>query len=86
MGLQREEGVNVFREWNRTFTETKRKGNGEISWSEVCGICSGVQENERVRRGVTALQNDVWHNDVFYFVCDNSRISSGFQGLRCMLL
>ena len=34
------------------LTETKFKGNGEISWCGVNDIIAGVQEMERAREGV----------------------------------
>ena len=46
------------------LTETKFKGEGEVSWCGVNGIISGVQEMERAREGVAVLLNDVWHSVV----------------------
>ena len=55
---EEDEVVDVFREGKIEFlslTETKLKGNGEISWCEVNGIIAGVQEVERAREGVAIL-------------------------------
>ena len=52
------------------LTETKLKGEGEVSWCEVNGIISGVQEME----GVAVLLNDVWHSAVVIFGYVISRI------------
>ena len=41
------------------LAETKLEGEGEVSWVEVNGIISGVQEMERAREGVAILLNDV---------------------------
>ena len=59
---KREEVVDVFRTGKfelLALTETKLKGNGEISWCGVNGITSGVQEMERARKGVDVLLNGV---------------------------
>ena len=54
--------MDVFREGKfglLTLTETKLKGNGELSWCEANGIIAGVQEMERAREGVAILLNDL---------------------------
>ena len=56
------------------LTETKLKGNGEVSWCEVNGIIADVQEMERAREGVAILLNDVWHSAVVDFGFVDSRI------------
>ena len=56
------------------LTETKLKGNGEVSWCGVNGITAGVQEMERAREGVAVVLNDVWHSEVIDFRCVSSRI------------
>ena len=51
---KREEVVDVFREKKVEFlalTDTKLKGNGEVSWCGVNSIIFGVQEMERARNG-----------------------------------
>ena len=35
------------------LTETKLKGEGEVSWCGVNGIIAGVQERERARGGAS---------------------------------
>ena len=67
------------------LTETKLKGNGEVSWSGVNVIFAGVQEMERARERVAVLLNDVWHSSVVKFGYVNTRIlwiKLGFQGLK----
>ncbi|MCQ7013011.1 hypothetical protein, partial [Clostridioides difficile] len=54
------------------LTETKLKGNGEVSWCGVNGIIAGVQEMERAREGVAILLSDVWHSAVIDFGCVSS--------------
>ena len=56
------------------LTETKLKGNGEVSWCGVNGIIAGIQEMERAREGVAILLNDVWNSAVIDFGCVSSRI------------
>ena len=61
---KREEVVDIFKKEKfelLALTETKLKGKGEVSWSGVNGIISGVQM-ERGREGVSVLFNDVWHS------------------------
>ena len=80
--------MNVFKE--RRFelldlTETKLKGNGEVSWCGVNGIIAGVQEMERARKGVAILLNKVWNSAVVDFECVSSKsfgLNSSFQGLK----
>ena len=50
-----------------TLTETKFKGNGEVSQCELNGIISNVHEIERAREGVAILLNNVWHSVVIDF-------------------
>ena len=57
-----------------SLTETKLKGNGEVSWCEVNGIITGIPEMKRARKGVAVLLNDVWHRVVIDFECISSRI------------
>ena len=54
--------------------ETKLKGKGEISWSQVNVIFAGVQEIERARERVAVLLNDVRHSAVVEYGCVSSRI------------
>ena len=56
------------------LTETKLKGNGEVSWCGVNGIIAGIQEMERAREGVAILLNDAWNSAVIDFGCVSSRI------------
>ena len=56
------------------MTETKLKEKGEISWSGVNVIITGVQKMERAREGVAVLLNDVWRSAVVKFGCVSSRI------------
>ena len=70
------------------LTETKLKGNGEVSRCGVNGIFASVQEMERGREGVALLLNDVWHSAVIDFGCVSSRIlwiKLSFQGLKFVL-
>ena len=41
------------------LTETKLKGNGEVSWCAVNGIIANIQKMERAREGVAILLNNV---------------------------
>ena len=62
--------MGVFRKGKFEFlvlTETKLKGNGDVSWCGVNSIFAGVQEMERAREGVAVLLNDVWHSAVIDF-------------------
>ena len=43
----------------------KLKGEGEVSWIEVNGIISGVQEVERAREGVAILLSNVLTQEFF---------------------
>ena len=75
--VKREEVVDDFRKGKfelLALTETKLKGNEEVSWYGVNGIIAGVQEMERAREGVAVLLNDVWHSAVIDFVYVSSRI------------
>ena len=68
--------MDVFREGKLdllALTETKLKGNGEVSSCGVNGIIAGVQKMERAREGVAILLNDVWDSAVVDFGCVNSR-------------
>ena len=56
------------------LTETKLKGEGEVSWVEVNGIISGVEEVKRAREGVAVLLNNVWHSAVVKNGCVSPRI------------
>ena len=52
--------VDVFRKGkfeSLPMTETKLKGNGEVSCCEVNRVIAGVQEIERNREGVAVLMN-----------------------------
>ena len=40
------------------FTETKLKGKGEVSWSGVNVIFTGVHEMERAKEGVTERRRE----------------------------
>ena len=57
-----------------TLMETKMKGKGEISWTEVNVIFAGVHDMERAKEGVAVLLNGVWHNAVVNSGCVSSRI------------
>ena len=82
--------MDVFKEGKfelLALTETKLKGNGEVSWCGVKGINAGVQKTERARGGVAILLNNVWYSAVVDFGCVSSRISglnSRFEGLMFM--
>ena len=41
------------------LTETKLKGNGEVSWRGINGIIAGVQGMERTRKRVAILLKNV---------------------------
>ena len=56
------------------LTETKLKGEGEVSWSIVNVIFGGVHEMERATERVAFLLNDVWHSVVVKFGYVSSRI------------
>ena len=55
------------------LTETKLKGNGEISWCGVNGIIEDVQEIKKAREGVAILMNNMLHSVVIDFRCVSSR-------------
>ena len=50
------------------------KGKGEVLWSGVNAIFTGVHEMERTREGVAVLLNDVRHSAVVKSGCVSSRI------------
>ena len=55
---KKEEVVDIFKKGKfelLAFTETKLKGKGEVSWSGVNVIFTGVHEMERAKEGVTVL-------------------------------
>ena len=56
------------------LTEKNLKGNGEVSWCEVNGIITGVQEMERATKSVAVLLNDGRDSAVVDFRCVSSRI------------
>ena len=62
------------------LTETKVKGNGEVSWYGVNAI-AGIQKMEKAREGVTILLNDVCNSAVIDFRCVSSRFLDS-QGLK----
>ena len=69
--------LNVSKEENfelLAMTETKLKGNGEVSWCGVNGIIACSQEMEKDKEGVAILLNDVWRSAVVDFVCVSFRI------------
>ena len=69
--------VGVFRKGKfelLALTETKLKGNGEVSGCGVNDIIAGVHEMERAREGVAVLLNDVWRIAVIDFGYVSSRI------------
>ena len=69
--------VDIFRKGKLellALTETKLKGNGEVSWCGVNDIITGVQEMKRAREGVAILLNDVWDSAAIDFGCVSSRI------------
>ena len=55
--------------------ETKLKGKGEVSWSEVNVIFAGVHKMERAREGMAVLLSDVW---------DSARVKSGYVSSRIL--
>ena len=70
--MKRKEVVVVFRKGKPellTLTETKLKGNEEVSW---CGI--NVQEIETAREGVAILFNDVMYSVAIDIGCISSKI------------
>ena len=67
--VKREEVMDVLRKEkfeSLTFTETKLKGNGEVSWCEVNGIITSTQEIERAREIIDVFMNDMWPNEFGY--------------------
>ena len=64
---KRKEVVDVFRKGKfelLALSETKLKGNGEVSWCGINSIIADVQEMERAREGVVILLNDGWHSAI----------------------
>ena len=51
------------------MTETKLKGDGEVSWCGVNGIVAGVQMKKAREGGGGILLNNVWHGAVIDWVC-----------------
>ena len=69
---KREQVVDIFQKGKfdlLALTETKLKGEGEVSWVGVNGIISGAEEVERAREGVAVLLSDVWHSAVVTHGC-----------------
>ena len=69
--------VDVFREGKfdlPALTDTKLRGNIEVSWCGVNSIIDDVQEMERASGGVSIILNDVWHSAVVDFGCPRFRI------------
>ena len=67
---KREETVDGFKRGKfelLALSETKLKGNREVSCCGVNGIIAGVQEMERARDAVAILLNNVWHSVVIDF-------------------
>ena len=67
---EKREVVSVFRKGkfdSFVMINVRRKGNREILWHGVRGICVEVQENESAREGVTVLLNNMWYSAVFEF-------------------
>ena len=56
-----------------TLTETKLKGNEEVSWCGVNGIIGYVREMERARERMAVVLIDVWRSVVIDFGCVSSR-------------
>ena len=74
---KKERVVDIFKKGKFYFlalTEMKLKGEGEVSWGEVNGIISGVQEVERAKERVAVLLSDVWHGAVIKHGCVSPRI------------
>ena len=72
-----EEMVDVFRKGKfelLALTETKLKGNLEVSGCGVNGITAGIQEMDRPREGVAVLLNEAWHSVMIDFGCASSSI------------
>ena len=69
--------VDVFRKTKfelLDLTETKLKGNGEVSWWGVNGIMASVQEMERARKVGHPVERCVVQCSSKLWIC--------FQGLR----
>ena len=74
---KREEEVYIFKKGKFdliALTQTKLKGEGELSWCDVNGIISGVQEMEKAREGTAVLLSDLWPSAVVKSWCDSSRV------------
>ena len=74
---KRKEVVDIFREGKfklLVLTETKLKGNREVSYCEVNGIIAIVQEMERTREEVVILLNNLGYSAVVDFGCVSSRV------------
>ena len=74
---KREEVVDVLRRGKFEFldsTETRSKGNGELSWCSVNGINAGVQDTERTREDVATLLNDAWQSGLVEFGCVSTSV------------
>ena len=59
---KREEVVDIFKKGKfelLALMEKKLKGKGEVSWSGINVIFTGVQEMESAREGVAVLLKDV---------------------------
>ena len=50
------------------LTETKLKGNREVSWCGVNGIIDSVQEIEKPREGMTVLCDTVGRLTLDYYI------------------
>ena len=75
--MKREEVVDIFKKGKFNLlisTEMKLKGEGKVSWVEVNGIISGVEEVERTREGEAILLSDVWYSAVEKHRCVSPRI------------
>ena len=46
------------------LTETRLKGNREVSWCVVNGIIPGVLKIGRAREDLAVLMNDLWYSAV----------------------
>ena len=64
----------MFPEELLALTDTKLKGDEEVSWCEVKGIIVAVHEIERVREDVAVVLNGVWHSAVIDDECVSFRI------------
>ena len=72
---KREEVVDVLRKGKfelLALTETKLKGNGEVSLCLVNSIIAGFQEIEKAREDIVVLMNDEWYSALIGFGCVSS--------------